>query len=391
MTGNIAVSFVIPIYNKEDYIRECLMSVTSQTLSDIEILCVDNNSSDGSMEIVREFAATDPRIRLLRETDQGLPQARNCALACAQGEFVVFVDADDFVDTRLAELAVESARTNGSDVVLYSFARNFNDDDHFTRACSAVLGSGVMDARQMNEKDTPFISPSACTKLFRRSFLSEQGIRFDPELKQAEDLLFSYSAILAASAISEVEQPVLYYYRKNVNNSMMTDRADASKSIMVLEAYKKLDAWMQGRNMGDVYETAFLRRLLTEIDYSFELAKDGVGFAAFYNEFRSLYRSRFLASSGLPLKNMPSYQAYIEPETIEASMFAKAKQADRLQKAQSAEANREIRKVKKERDKLHRETKRIRQSRSYRMSRILIKPFGIMRALAKRSSAASKK
>ena len=243
---NIAVSFVIPIYNKEDYIRECLMSVTSQTLSDIEILCVDNNSSDGSMEIVREFAATDPRISALRETDQGLPQARNCALACAQGEFVVFVDADDFVDTRLAELAVESARTNGSDVVLYSFARNFNDDDHFTRACSAVLGSGVMDARQMNEKDTPFISPSACTKLFRRSFLSEQGIRFDPELKQAEDLLFSYSAILAASAISEVEQPVLYYYRKNVNNSMMTDRADASKSIMVLEAYKKLDVWMQG-------------------------------------------------------------------------------------------------------------------------------------------------
>ena len=163
---------------------------------------------------------------------------------------MVFVDADDFVDTRLAELAVESARTNGSDVVLYSFARNFNDDDHFTRACSAVLGSGVMDARQMNEKDTPFISPSACTKLFRRSFLSEQGIRFDPELKQAEDLLFSYSAILAASAISEVEQPVLYYYRKNVNNSMMTDRADASKSIMVLEAYKKLDVWMQRPEYG---------------------------------------------------------------------------------------------------------------------------------------------
>ena len=143
--------------------------------------------------------------------------------------------------------------------------------------------------------------------------------------------------------------------------------------------------------MGDVYETAFLRRLLTEIDYSFELAKDGVGFAAFYNEFRSLYRSRFLASSGLPLKNMPSYQAYIEPETIEASMFAKAKQADRLQKAQSAEANREIRKVKKECDKLHRETKKIRQSRSFRMSRILIKPFGIIRTLVKRGSASSEK
>ena len=133
------VSFIVPIYNKEKNIEECLLSIMAQTVEDIEILCVDNNSSDASMSVVEKLSASDPRIKILHEKEQGLPQARNCALMHAAGEYIAFVDADDYVDKRLAELAVASAEENGSDVVLYTFKDNKLESDRFEKVWARRL------------------------------------------------------------------------------------------------------------------------------------------------------------------------------------------------------------------------------------------------------------
>ena len=97
MEKQFEVSVIIPIYNTEQYLAECLDSVVNQTLSDIEIICVDDGSPDRSIDILMEYAAKDDRIQIIRQENKGLPAARNAGLRVASGDYVYFVDSDDML------------------------------------------------------------------------------------------------------------------------------------------------------------------------------------------------------------------------------------------------------------------------------------------------------
>ena len=361
------VTFIVPIYNKEQHLRECIDSIAAQTLPDIEILCVDNNSSDGSVAIVEEMMSADPRIRLLHETEQGLPQARNCGMAAATGEYIAFVDADDFVDPRLVELTVDSARRYESDIVLFSFARNFEKDDDFVRASRPVLGANCVKASELIRRGTPFVSPSVCTKLFRAAFLTKHGFRFDGDLRQAEDLLFSYCAILQSDVVSEVKDPALYYYRKIVDNSATSERADASESLKVLAAYDRLEDWMSEHDVLGLCEVAFLQRLLVEIEYTYSWASASSSFKVYFDEFRSRYRSRFLQYANHELSMNDAYREYILPETFGEALFLKAKRLKECERKNAVSSNKKISKIKRSQKRVKKEIEGIKSSWAFRL------------------------
>ena len=113
------VSVIIPVYNVEPYLRKCLDSVVNQTLRDIEIICVDDGSTDGSAAILSEYAAKDPRVKVLMHEHANAGAARNAGMSVATGEYLGFVDSDDWCDLTLFEKAYAKAKADNADVVLW--------------------------------------------------------------------------------------------------------------------------------------------------------------------------------------------------------------------------------------------------------------------------------
>ena len=122
------VSVIIPVYNVEKYLSECLDSVVNQTLKDIEIICVNDGSPDGSAEILEEYAQKDNRIKVITQENRGVSEARNSGLKIASGEYIAFLDSDDYIDLKFFEQLYKRGIESNSDVVvcenIYRFSGN---------------------------------------------------------------------------------------------------------------------------------------------------------------------------------------------------------------------------------------------------------------------------
>lgn len=118
-----AISIIIPIYNVEKYLRRCLESVQNQTFTDWEAICVNDGSPDNSADIVREFAARDARFKLVNKENGGLSDARNAGMAVASGEYILYLDSDDFIHPQTMEIAHTLAVRDGSDIVSFTYDR----------------------------------------------------------------------------------------------------------------------------------------------------------------------------------------------------------------------------------------------------------------------------
>uniref|UniRef100_UPI003864C4B3 glycosyltransferase family 2 protein n=1 Tax=Methanobrevibacter sp. TaxID=66852 RepID=UPI003864C4B3 len=115
------VSVIIPVYNVEKYLKECLDSVCNQTLANIEIICVNDGSTDNSLAILNEYAQKDGRIKIISQENQGLGAARNRGLEDASADYVYFLDSDDYIELTTLEKLFNNAVSNSSDVVLFKF------------------------------------------------------------------------------------------------------------------------------------------------------------------------------------------------------------------------------------------------------------------------------
>lgn len=246
------LSIVIPIHNADAYLERCLNSVVSQTLKDIEIICVDDNSKDKSSEILQSFAKKDARVRILTLSEtSGQSHARNVGISEAQGEFIGFVDADDFVDCQMFEKMVENAVENSSDIVMckatvYDTVKDsyFEDDESFNLSCF----SEKFDKKTFSHKDTlafwEKINVAVWNKIYRFEFLKSCGVKFQ-EGYIYEDLPFFYATYTKAKKVSLVRE-FLYFYRINSENSTMAktdekvkDRVDmVSLTVDILKEQK---------------------------------------------------------------------------------------------------------------------------------------------------------
>ena len=123
------VSVIIPVYNTAEFLRQCLDSIVNQTLQDIEIICVDDGSTDASLDILHEYASNDSRITILTQQNKGAGVARNTGMQIAHGEYLAFFDSDDFFDLRLFEKVTRKADATNADIVLFG-AKHYNNQTH---------------------------------------------------------------------------------------------------------------------------------------------------------------------------------------------------------------------------------------------------------------------
>lgn len=204
MDTNLFLSFIVPVYNAEAHLEECLNSLCRQDIRNYEIICVNDGSTDGSAGILTAFSAEHPNIVVIDKENGGVTTARNAGLDAARGEFIWFVDADDFVgENILGQLQMLAAGTACDKLIL--------DGYEFTDA----LSPGEIELAHQGKlpNNVPWHDAVVWRSLLRRSFLQEHGLFFRyPDITHGEDGLFMYEVELAHPVCAEVRE-VMYFYR----------------------------------------------------------------------------------------------------------------------------------------------------------------------------------
>lgn len=213
------VSVIIPVYNTEKFLRKCLDSVCNQTLQDIEIICINDCSTDGSLEILREYAGKDNRIKLIELFENGgAAKARNIGIDIAHGEYIGFVDSDDFVDLDFYEKLYNKAVETGADAVkgkLYLYDINTNK----------VYLEAWIDINDSVKKNKANFYFTFTTAIYKSSLIKEYNIRFLEGLIHFEDPYFTIMAAIHYNKL-EVIDDAKYYY---INNPNSTSRKNITK------------------------------------------------------------------------------------------------------------------------------------------------------------------
>ena len=227
-TPSPKVSIIVPVYNVERYLRQCLDSVRAQTLSDFEAILVDDGSTDGSGLIAQEYAARDSRFRVISQENAGLSAARNAGLDSAAGEYVAFLDSDDWIEPDMMAKTVAAADRTGAQIVIFDYwlyhdttgkLGTYRDQEIYARL------DGTAFTLEERPEMAQFIG--VWDRIFRRDFIEEHGFRY-PVGRIYEDVTFCVETEVAAKRIALLADH-LYYYRRDVATSITGGEATSTK------------------------------------------------------------------------------------------------------------------------------------------------------------------
>lgn len=205
------VSVIVPVLNMEPHLRRCLDSLLGQSLQDIEIIAIDNGSIDGSLAILEQAAGRDSRLRLLQVSTRGVGAARNAGLAAAQGEWIGFADADDWVSADFLARLVETAGRQAADIVICDRTRTWPDgrqEEHQLGLTAAIPANPAAELLAWR------YAGAVWNRLFRAALLRDRKIVFDTALWSGEDLFFNLQAFLAAGRIAVIPDSLYFYYQR---------------------------------------------------------------------------------------------------------------------------------------------------------------------------------
>lgn len=252
------VSVIIPVYNVEKYLEECLDSVCNQTLANIEIVCVNDGSTDGSLDILNAYAEKDGRIKVLSQSNQGLGASRNNGLKESSGKYIYFLDSDDYIDLSCLEKLVDNIVSNDSDMVLFKL-QSFDDNKNLHKRgmgfkIDKIFGEIDYDNFTFTYHDVKRhvmnSDFSSCLKLYKRqlieSFEFPVGLSF-------EDVPVHVEVMLNAERISFVPES-LYYYRSNPNSISNT----SSNGFDIFKVIDLVEDYLKDNNYYDELEDEFI-------------------------------------------------------------------------------------------------------------------------------------
>lgn len=234
------VSVIVPIYNVEKYLSKCLISLLSQTLTDIEIICVNDGSTDNSLKILEEFAKNDNRLKVLSQKNMGLSIARNNGIEVATGEYIGFVDSDDWVDLDFFEKLYNAAKENDCDIAVAGFKR-----------CGRIIKTTKIKFDEVrvystiNEKTVVASVPEynyVWNKIYKRD---KWNFKF-PEGRIFEDMVFTIKALYYLKNMVTVPN-VYYYYRRRINSLVMKKDSKSKNDYKISE--QELFSFAQQHNI----------------------------------------------------------------------------------------------------------------------------------------------
>ncbi|REE84495.1 glycosyl transferase family 2 [Paenibacillus taihuensis] len=270
----IKVSVIMPVHNVEPYLRDCLDSVVKQTLKDIEIICVNDCSTDQSLDILKEYEARDSRIIVINnEAKQGAAKSRNLGMEYARGEYLAIIDSDDFCDLQMLEISYNRCAEYDADLGTYDYYK-YNNITKSTFHLSFPLyfmrefEGSCFSFEQLNDQVFQLINCAPWNKLYKRVFVIESGFKFQ-DIKNCNDNFFGYMILTKAQKVIYIDtDKPLYYYRVNLQNQITSNVHWNPKCV--LEALIAVKNSMKELGIFERYKRSFYSRAVDNFYYMFE-------------------------------------------------------------------------------------------------------------------------
>ena len=217
----VYLSIIVPCYNIEKYVRECVDSILAQTFTDFELILVDDGSTDSTGEICDEYAKKDQRVQVIHKKNGGLVNARKAGLAQAHGKYACYVDGDDFINPDMYERLCGYAKDTGADMVIGDF---YCAGENETQNVSSRFEKGFYDKAALEEKIYPYMlcdkvyfrpgfRAAIWSKIYKRELLIKEQMQVDDEVRMGEDSALVFPALLQAESMYYAKEEYLYGYR----------------------------------------------------------------------------------------------------------------------------------------------------------------------------------
>ena len=250
MNSKIKVSVVVPIYNVENYLRECLDSIASQTLRDIEIICVNDGSTDHSPEIIKEYIEKDQRFKCIDKPNTGYGNSMNRGFDLACGEYIGIVESDDYVDPEMFETLYNIAHNNNLDVVKSGYYYYYSKPK--VKNLKQVIVSDILEGKTICPRedfkakkemvDFFNIKPTIWSSIYRKEFITENKIRFNETPGASyQDASFNFKVWTCANRVQLISEAFLHYRQDNENSSVNSK----GKVFCVCDEYEEMERFLR--------------------------------------------------------------------------------------------------------------------------------------------------
>lgn len=224
------ISIIIPIFNVEKYLTKCLQSLVNQTFQDIEILCINDGSTDNSLKIAETFAEKYPNIKNYSKENSGVSDTRNFGIKHANSDYIMFLDGDDWYNKNACELAYLEITQTDSDIGIFGIIEKY-----WLLEKQCILNKNIKRAKKdPSKKDLWKFLTYSVNKIYKKDFLRKNEIEFPKGIKTAEDLTFSAWCLFNNPKCCFIDKP-LYYYRKNRLNSATTNKNGVKNDLEALK------------------------------------------------------------------------------------------------------------------------------------------------------------
>lgn len=261
-------SIIVPVFNVREFLQRCLLSLKAQTYKNIEIIIVNDGSTDGSMTLCKEFFAQDQNVTFLDQVNSGQGVARNLGVSVASGDYIVFVDADDWIDKELCSDLV--SRMNEGPLDFISFGLDFvTQDEKVVHEISrfrfeTLSGDAIFKAAMLDDA----VLSSPVNKMYRRSFLQEYAIEF-PAVRACEDMYFSRAVSFFSSYTAFISK---VYYHALIRNNSTSRSIGAVFFNSLIEVIRLESIFLEKNGVAQKYHHLFLAHVSKQIAHALVLA-----------------------------------------------------------------------------------------------------------------------
>lgn len=294
------ISVIIPVYNTEKYLHQCLDSVVNQTLKEIEIICIDDGSTDSSLEILKEYAQKDNRFQILTQKNLHAGVARNAGLAIAKGEYVHFLDSDDWLEECALLNLYNKIVQKQADICLFKYNKfcNFkNDAVEPALQLNDFSKSDVFSPRKISKIILQITYSNIWTKLYSKQYLKKEDIKFQA-LKSCNDVYFNILSLLQASKITCLDE-YLINYRFFSQNNTTSKRGLYSENIVI--AYKSIIKHLKKQRILTKYKDTLYKTVISNCKYELNFTNDKLKFLQLVKSVlpKKLYEEEFQHTESL--------------------------------------------------------------------------------------------
>jgi glycosyltransferase involved in cell wall biosynthesis len=311
------VSVILPVYNVERYIKKCIQSVLDQSYSNFELLIIDDGTTDSSIEIAKEF--NDNRISIISKKNEGVSVARNHGLKLAKGQYIYFLDSDDWIEPQLLEYCVDAIKKFRSNVIIFGYTVDRErTNGELIKSENVMHKEAVFEKNKNNLKfynTTLNLMGYVWNKFYKASFIKENKLQFDSEISLYEDVIFN-------SKIFKIEDKIvfindnLYHYIDRPSTSLIK-KFNINSFDMTIYAFNSLNQFFTAWSMEKSHKNKVLTdSLVTGIKHSFDnIFKYGSNF----NFIQTIKYIKYILNHDLTIKNI----IYYEPKSLKSKIYKK--------------------------------------------------------------------